>query len=222
MEADGCFATLGPMPRDTNAAEAASPAAVAPRSGRPLDEAVDAAILRAATRLLIKQGYARMSIAGVAEAAGVGRPAIYRRYRDKSELVLAAIAYMRAQVAAPNSGDTRRDLVRHLEQARLKFDMTLMGTLLVEERQHPELLRRFRERMIAPRCEDVVEALARGKVRGEVRADLDAELAAHAVMGSFLQHYLAVGPPERGWAERVVATLWPAFAAEDAESAQRG
>lgn len=206
------------MPRQPKTAETESAAAAAGRGGRPLDEAVDAAILRAATRLLIREGYARMSIAGVAEAAGVGRPAIYRRYRDKAELVLAAIAYMRDQARPPNSGDTPTDLVRHLEFARQKFDMTLMGTLLVEERQHPELLQRFRERMIAPRSRDVQDALARGKVRGEVRGDLDVELAAQAVMGSFLYHYLSVGPPERGWAERVVALLWPAFSAEPAES----
>jgi AcrR family transcriptional regulator len=202
------------MPRQSKTAESALSAQVGARGGRPLDEAVDAAILRAATRLLIQQGYARMSIAGVAEAAGVGRPAIYRRYRDKSELVLAAIAYMRGQTAPPNSGDTRADLVRHLEFARQKFDMTLMGTLLVEERQHPELLQRFREQMIAPRCRDVQDALDRGKARGEVRADLDVELAAQAVMGSFLYRYLSAGSPERGWAEQLVAMLWPAFAAE--------
>ena len=217
MAAGAGFATLAPMPHLASDAEAAVSAPAA-RGGRPLDEAVDTAILRAAVRLLIKQGYARMSIAGVAEAAGVGRPAIYRRYRDKSELVLAAIAYMRNQAAAPDSGDTRADLVRHLEQARQKFDTTLMGTLLVEERQHPELLRRFRERMIAPRSEDVMAALARGQARGEVRADLDLQLAAHAVMGSFLFHYIAVGPPARGWAERVVDTLWPAFAADKART----
>lgn len=203
------------MPRHAKAAENSSSAP--PRGGRPLDEAVDAAILRAATRLLVQQGYARMSIAGVADAAGVGRPAIYRRYRDKSELVLAAIAYMRSQAAPPDSGDTRADLVSHLEAARQKFDMTLAGTLLVEERQSPELLQRFRERMIAPRGHDVEAALTRGKARGEVRTDLDVTLAAHAVMGSFLYHYLAVGPPERGWAARVVETLWPAFSAAAAE-----
>ena len=32
-------------------------------------------------------------------------------------------------------------------------------------------------------------------------------------MGSFVVHYLSVGRPKRGWAERVVDTLWPAFAA---------
>jgi AcrR family transcriptional regulator len=75
-------------------------------SGRPLDENVDAAILNATWRLLLEEGYARMSIAGVAETAGVGRPAIYRRYRDKSELVAAVIADKTARVPPVDTGST--------------------------------------------------------------------------------------------------------------------
>jgi len=47
--------------------------------GRPLDERVDGAILDTTWRLLLTEGYARMSIAQIADVAGVGRPAIYRR-----------------------------------------------------------------------------------------------------------------------------------------------
>jgi len=185
----------------------------APRVGRPRDESVDEAILKAAIRLLHDEGFARMSIAGVAEEAGVGRPAIYRRYRNKVELVLAAIEFMRAQVPAPDTGDARQDLIAHLELARRTFDISLSGTLLVEEEDHPELLDQFRERMLSPRFAQVAAAFERGKERGEVREDLDIQTAVHALMGSFVVHYLSVGRPKRGWAERVVDTLWPAFAA---------
>ena len=41
-----------------------------------------------------KQGYAGMSMEAVAEAAGVGKTTVYRRYRDKADLVTAAIAAM--------------------------------------------------------------------------------------------------------------------------------
>jgi AcrR family transcriptional regulator len=175
---------------------------------------VDEAILQAAVRLLHEQGYARMSIAGVADEAGVGRPAIYRRYSDKADLVSAAIAYMRIRVPAPDTGDTRQDLIEHLERARRIYDMSLMGTLLVEQDKHPELLEKFRERMMLPQRELVTAALGRGQKRGEVRKDLDLQLAADAVMGSFMYHAIVLGRPKRGWPERVVETLWPAFAAK--------
>jgi len=187
----------------------------APRrpAGRPLDENVDAAILEAAWRLLLEDGYSRLSIARVAEVARVGRPAIYRRYANKSELVAAVIADKTAQVPPVDTGSTREDLVAHLEFARRRFTIRLAGALIVEESKHPELLRQFREGMIVPRRDEISRSLERGKARGEVRADLDTTLAAHALMGSFIFHYLTVGRPPKGWSEEVVDTLWPGFAA---------
>ena len=135
----------------------------------------------------------------VAETARVGRPAIYRRYRDKSELVAAVIADKSARVPPIDTGDTRRDLIEHLELARRRFTVRLAGTLLVEEAKHPELLEQFRKGMLVPRRDQIAASLERGKERGDVRADLDTRLAAHAVMGSFLFHHLSVGRPQKGW-----------------------
>jgi AcrR family transcriptional regulator len=182
-------------------------------AGRPLDENVDAAILATAWRLLLEEGYARMSIARVAEEARVGRPAIYRRYRDKSELVAAVLADKQARAQSIDTGSARGDLIAQLEFARKRFAVELAGTMIVERRKHPELLEGFRQGMLQPRIADIVAALERGKERGEVRADLDSELAVHALMGAFMFHRIAEGPPKKGWSEHVVDTLWPAFAA---------
>jgi AcrR family transcriptional regulator len=201
-------------PRSTDRDESRS-ASARRAAGRPLDENVDTAILEATWRLLLSDGYARMSIARVADEAAVGRPAIYRRYRNKSELVAAVIADKTARVPEVDTGSAREDLVAHLDFARRRFAVQLMGTLLVEQRKHPELLRQFRQGMLAPRLEQIAASLERGKQRGEVRADLDIEVAAEAVMGSFLQHNIAVGRPPSGWSERVIDTLWPAFAGTD-------
>ncbi len=183
-------------------------------AGRPLDETASKAILDAAWRLLISDGYSRMSIARVADAAGVGRPAIYRRYGDKAELVAAVIADRAARVPPIDTGSARGDLVAHLEFARKRFAMPLAGTLLVEQGKHPELMRQFRRGMLVPRRDQVAQALERGKARGEVRADLDVKLAAHAIFGSFVYHHLVAGRPGPGWAERVVDTLWAGIAAD--------
>ena len=201
------------MPTPNRPAEDPDGAVRARGAGRPLDEAVDAAILNAAWRLLLEEGYARLSIAGIAQAAQVGRPAIYRRYKDKSELVGAVIADKVSNVPPIDTGNTREDLIAHLELARRRFTVSLAGTLIVEERNHPELLRQFREGMIVPRRDSIAEALERGKERGEVRADLDSTIASHALMGSFIFSYLVSGRPPKGWSERVVDALWPAFAA---------
>jgi AcrR family transcriptional regulator len=154
-----------------------------------------------------------MSIARVAETARVGKPAIYRRYKDKSELVAAVIEEKSASVPPVDTGNARDDLIAHLEIARRRFTIRLAGTLIVEETKHPELLKQFRKGMLLPRRDQIAASLRRGQERGEVRADLDCDLAAHALMGSFIFHYLTVGRPSRGWSEQVVDTLWPGFGA---------
>jgi AcrR family transcriptional regulator len=182
-------------------------------AGRPLDENVDAAILETAWRLLLQEGYARMSIARVAEVAHVGRPAIYRRYRDKSELVAAVLAHKQGQNQPIDTGSTRGDLIAHLEFARRRFRVELAGTMMAEGRKHPELLEGFRRGMLEPRVADIVAALERGKERGEIRPDLDSQVAVHALLGAFMYHRIAEGQPKKGWGEHVVDQLWPAFAA---------
>ncbi len=211
VSASAASETLAPVPPQDQA-EPIDPVR-ARGSGRPLDENVDAAILETAWRLLLEDGYARMSIARVAEEARVGRPAIYRRYKDKSELVAAVLADKQSRTLPIDTGSARGDLIAHLEFARRRFAFELAGTLMVEGRKHPELLQGFREGMLLPRLGDISGALERGKERGEVRSDLDTTVAVHALMGTFLYHRLAVGHPKKGWSEHVVDTLWPAFAA---------
>jgi AcrR family transcriptional regulator len=182
-------------------------------AGRPRDAALDAAILKAAWRLLREEGYARLSIAGVAQAAQVGRPAIYRRYRDKSQLVAAVIAEKVGDVAPIDTGHARGDLIALLELVRKRFPVSLAGTLMAKERAHPELLSQLRAAMVSPPRDAIVQALARGQDRGEVRGGLDAGIAAEALIGSFVFACLAGGRPGTGWSEAVVDALWPGFAA---------
>src|SRR3954462_14659851 len=94
--------------------EAASP----PRAGRPRDERVSQAILQAALGQLLERGYGGMSMDGVASAAEVGKPAIYRRHRNKADLVAAAIRSMLPVLDLPDTGSTLEDIRTITAQAR--------------------------------------------------------------------------------------------------------
>src|SRR5690349_20718888 len=77
---------------------------------RRLDPDVDDAIVTATLALLNERGFARMTIEAVAATAGVGKPAIYRRYPDKATLVAAVISRQLPDMNAPDTGDTRAEL----------------------------------------------------------------------------------------------------------------
>jgi AcrR family transcriptional regulator len=182
------------------------------RPGRPLDPAVDKAILRAAGEALVRDGFQNMTVPGVAAAAGVAKTTVYRRYPNTVELVLAAISHLNAADAPVDTGSARTDLVTLLELVRRRFDLSITGTLLAEEREHPELLEAARGQMIAPAVERFRRVLRAGIERAELRADLDVDAAAHALLGSFFIRYCELGRPVAGWAEDVVDTLWAGLA----------
>src|SRR5699024_9426821 len=72
-------------------------------AGRPRDEQIDAAVIAATLEMLGAEGYAGVSLEGVARRAGTSRPAIYRRWAGRAPLVLAALA---RHLDVPTPSDT--------------------------------------------------------------------------------------------------------------------
>jgi AcrR family transcriptional regulator len=177
--------------------------------GRPRDPAVDDAILDEAVRQLAELGYSRMSIASVADAAGVSRPSIYRRFPTKAGLAMAALAERIDHQARPRSDlDVETAMIqalRHLAQRlRAKHSMALVGTLLVEEEQTPELIRLFRERLWETRADLLREIIERGCQSGELNPDVDSEVVVGMLIGSLYAAHLSLAKIPRDWPERTV------------------
>jgi AcrR family transcriptional regulator len=193
--------------------EAASP----PRPGRPRDERVSQAILQAALGQLLERGYGGMSMDGVAVAAGVGKPAIYRRHRNKSDLVAAAIRSILPPLDEVDTGSTRADIHALASQARPMTEGPfgqLVGTVLAEEERQPELIEAFRERIAFPRRELAKKVIRRGIERGDVRADLDVEQAADALVGNVIGRQIAGLPYDDQWFESAVEFFWRGIRAD--------
>jgi AcrR family transcriptional regulator len=182
-----------------------------------MDPEADRLILETAHRLLREHGYDRLTMDAVAREAGVARTTVYRRYRDKADLVSAAIQTLRQPVRRTAGGDARRDLIAHLDNVRRNYGMSLAGTLLMEEPYNPRLLELFRERMVIPQRDMVADAIRAGIDRGEVRADVDVERVLDLLLGALFGAVFAAGRPGPGWPEETVDALWPALAARPDE-----
>jgi len=180
------------------------------RPGRPRDPGVDRAIVRETLRALADQGYQGMSIEGVAEAAGVGKTTIYRRYASKVEMVVAALSTIRHSMGPlSDTGSLRSDLAGMMTQAHrvLPRVFSVMDAVLVEEGRNPELLELVRERILRPRRDEVMTMLRRAADRGEVRPDIDPEAAVHAIVGSmFMRRLLGILPSEE-WIHQTVEVV---------------
>jgi AcrR family transcriptional regulator len=196
---------------DTAAAEGAR------RVGRPRSPALDRAIVEAAIHLLSTEGYARMSMDGIAARAGVSKATIYLRYAGKADLATAALAHLRETGRPEVTGDLRADLLAQLRQARRNAErvtvMALVGTCLTEERHTPELLRLFRERIMQPRRAIYRRLIDDAAAEGRIAPTVDPDTVVDLISGAYQARYLAGDPFPDGWEERVVDAAMAALGA---------
>jgi len=154
-----------------------------------------------------------MSIEAVAAEAGTSVPSVRRRYGDRAALAAAVIDAWRVEPLPDTSGPARERALAILENFRrnlaLGDSMPLLGTLLAEEGRHPEVIGRFRARLVKPRRALLAEALKEGVASGELPRELDVEAAVNILIGSFYARYVARGEVPRNWPRRVLAQLWP-------------
>jgi AcrR family transcriptional regulator len=80
------------------------------RAGRPRDPRLDDAIVAATLALLEERGYAGLSFTAVATHAGTTKPAIYRRWSSKRDLVLEAVFRTQGDDVVANTGDLDADM----------------------------------------------------------------------------------------------------------------
>jgi AcrR family transcriptional regulator len=178
---------------------------------RPLSPDVDHAIAGAARALLSEHGFARMTMEGVAARAGVGKPAIYRRFRDKPALVAAVIDAQLPTLDVPDLGDTRAELwhaVEHGLPADGPAYVGLIGGLIAEHERHPELIEAFRRSVLLPRRAAVRSLIERGQERGDIRGDIDPESALDLVAGPFLARVFAGLDTGPDWRRTAFTTWW--------------
>lgn len=98
------------------------PPAANRKPGRPRSEAARLAILDAAYRLLMDDGFGRLTVEAVAARAGVGKPTIYRYWNNAQELAMAALlARPEVEPQAHVKGSTREALKSHLRSVVAAF-----------------------------------------------------------------------------------------------------
>jgi AcrR family transcriptional regulator len=197
------------------------------RTGRPRDPHIDGAVLGAVVDVLAQVGYARLTLEEVARRAGTTKPAIYRRWRTRQQLVLdALIRQLEAEVTPVlDSGCVVCDLVDGVGvflNACRRIPPGVLGALLTDCADQPALRTTFMERLFAPPRQVVGDMVERAKTRGDLRADLDPGLVVD-LLGS-LVHYRALfdhAPADDAAVEAVVATLLHGAAADHAEPGRR-
>ena len=167
--------------------------------GRPRSAEADAAIRQATVDLLVAEGYANLTMSGVAARAGVSTATLYRRWSSKLELVVDVLTARAEENPVPDTGSLEGDcraVVQNLvDKARTTPSAPLLAGLVGEIGRNAELADALRGSLIAPRRAALNEVFARAAKRGELRKGVDAELAADLLFGPLYHRLLFTGAP---------------------------
>lgn len=170
-----------------------SESATARPAGRPRSEKAEKAILEATLDLIGDgMGVSELSIEAIAARAGVGKTTIYRRWSNKEDLVVDALATLKSPVPPLAGESVREDLIVLLEAMRTEAGQQrtkcIMNIAMSESDRYPALFARFRKIALEPRRAAMRAVIERGVASGELRSDLDVEIAMATVAGSMIWH----------------------------------
>ena len=158
--------------------------------GRPRDPDVDERVLAVARRLLAEKGYDALSFEAIALAAGVGKPAIYRRWPTKAHL---------ASEIATGGGEGLPDIIAgHGLVAQIRAIVAQATAFYGRQEMRPALLGVFASyqsgtalREDFRRLESDTRAtwqsiVASGQAAGQIRTDIDPDTVFDMIVGSII------------------------------------
>jgi AcrR family transcriptional regulator len=178
------------------------------RPGRPRSEDCDRAIEAAALDLLVEQGWAGVTMEGIALRAGVGKATVYRRWDNREDLILDSVVHRCAEhIVSPDTGSLRTDLIELYRGLLRKFwrDGDVLRAFTAVVARDPDLADAFRRTFLDERRAAARDVLTRGIERGELAADADLELLGD-VGSALIWHRLSISgaPLDPDLPERIV------------------
>jgi AcrR family transcriptional regulator len=176
----------------------------------------DAAITNAVENILLRQGYTALTVERVAKPAGTTRAAVYRRYKNRGQMVLNLGIQRFGTDPAPRLGELTRDL-EALQTLQVEFFShpivrASIAGLLTDVAEDAGLAADFFSRFMGPRRASVAELLRGAAACGEVTIQVDPATISDLLTGPLLLHAIipALGPLTD---ELVAATITTSLAA---------
>ncbi|MEV6326866.1 TetR/AcrR family transcriptional regulator [Streptomyces sp. NPDC051909] len=197
------------------------------RTGRPRSAEADTAILEATRAALVELGWSKLSMGDVATRAGVAKTTLYRRWANKNELVVDAVAVLFDELELPDLGSLRADIENVVLQfaallERPETKTALMAVVAESTRDEP-LRERIRGSIVDRQKRLVLEGRQRAQERGELPAERDPETIAagddlifDVVAGAVVHRALVSAEPvDEAWVRRLSALLIGGLGAVD-------
>lgn len=159
-----------------------------PAGAAILKAGLTAALLRSALIELARNGYASLSMGAVARRANVGKPALYRRWKGKEELVADLLVEVGIPVVeVEDMGSLRLEMEEYARRSIAILSRPLaaaiMPDLYNEMSRNSQLGALIRMHVQQPKRERAANIICRAIARGEIPASVDHALALDMMAG---------------------------------------
>ncbi len=167
--------------------------------GSNRDPRAHQAILDAAADLLEEVGYERLTMDAIARRADVGKPTLYRWWKNKAALSHEVMLERAGTFTFVDEGDLETDLRAFVEQTVRFFSTPLVQAAwpgaVADLRADPEAWRQAYDAMTRPPADHLRVILTKAAARGECRADVDARTTFDAIVGTCTNQLNTPGRP---------------------------
>ena len=155
-------------------------------------------ILEATLEVLDEVGYDLLTMDAVATRAKASKATLYRRWKGKPELVVAAIMAHKGETVVPDTGSLRGDLLAAYCGGSGGLNDPLAQSVLVRGRHRdgprPGVRRGLPARLHRPQGRGLAARIyERARERGEVHPDVDLTVLAPALAGIVLHRAFLLG-----------------------------
>lgn len=150
------------------------------RTGRPENPDLRDKVLRAAIEIYAEKGWNGFNFDAVSTCAGVGRPALYRRWSDRLELLVDAFKQLTPGLVDQDLGSLRDELIQlGADYAdMMRGPRGLAGTRLMADAEvHPKLFAPVTAEITGHRHELVQRSVQRALERGETEVDCSTDIS---------------------------------------------
>ncbi|HKV21500.1 MAG TPA: helix-turn-helix domain-containing protein [Mycobacterium sp.] len=174
-------------------------------------ESVENRISETTLHLLRAGGPRSVTVEAVAANSGVAKTTIYRRHRDRRDMLAAALSDLASPTPldpTTSPPDRLRWVIKHAVEA-VEDGVGLGGVAAMLTDDDPEFTTLFRQILVRQRSQ-LAKAIDLSKSDGSMRADIDSATLVDAVVGAYIAEYARTGRIARGWQERLFKLFWPA------------
>ena len=175
-----------------------------------------AAVIRAATDLLVESGPNAVTIDAIVARSGVAKSTIYRHWQSRDEVLVAVIESCAPHLPAPDPAadviSALRATVRAVAAALNDPEWARVIPALLLLKNHEASVRALDERIERQQDEVVTSLIERAADEGLVRADVDVAEAMTHLLGPLLFAHLTESVTiDEGFADRTVERFLAAY-----------